>query len=221
MPGKGISKEREDYIKTIYHLQQDESPVRTTTIARAMKVEPASVTGVIKRLAELGYLDHQPYKGVSLTELGEKIALEVIRHHRLIELYLIEALGYEWDEVHDEAERLEHAVSFKFIERIEKALGNPAIDPHGDPIPTQDGRIEPLTGHPLSQLAVGDTGQVARINDDDAELLRYLGSMGIRPGASIEVLAIAPFHGPIDLLIDHVRCALGPEAAANVFVELN
>ena len=119
-----LTKEREDYLKAIYHLQHEESPVRTTIIARALGVEPASVTGVIKRLSESELVDYQPYRGVTLTRQGERIALEVIRHHRLIELYLIEALGYSWDEVHDEAERLEHAVSPLFIERISESLGS-------------------------------------------------------------------------------------------------
>lgn len=217
---KQISKEREDYLKTIYHLQQVEAPVRTTTIARALNVEPASVTGVIKRLAELNYLEYQPYKGVILTDEGEKIALEIIRHHRLIELYLIEALGYRWDEVHSEAERLEHVVSPLFIERIAAALGNPEIDPHGAPIPTEDGQIEPQRGIGLDEMLSGQTGVVMQVDDDDPDLLRYLARLGIRPGSKIAVLDVQPFGGPIQLDVDGEKQALGPRAAAHVFVHV-
>lgn len=215
-----ITKEREDYLKTIYHLQQEENPVRTTTIARALSVEPASVTGVIKRLSELNLLHYEPYKGVSLTDDGRRVALEVIRHHRLIELYLIEKLDYSWDEVHDEAERLEHAVSPLFIERISAAMGNPQIDPHGSPIPTKDGQISPRAGIALSELTVGQGGRVARVNDDDPDLLRYLGGLGMVPQADLVVLDVAPFGGPIRVKVGGHDQSLGPEAAANVFIEL-
>lgn len=217
---KHISKEREDYLKTVYHLQQDEAPVRTTTIARALSVEPASVTGVIKRLAELDYLEYQPYKGVTLTDEGEKIALEIIRHHRLIELYLIEALGYEWDEVHDEAERLEHVVSPLFIERIAAALGHPEIDPHGAPIPTPDGQIEPQSGISLDEMVSGQGGLVTQVDDDDPDLLRYLARLGIRPGSEVSILDVQPFGGPIQLSVDGKQQALGPQAASHVFVQI-
>ncbi len=215
-----ITREREDYLKTIYKLQQEESPVRTNSIARLLNVEPASVTGIVKRLAQLGYLEHQPYRGVVLTQSGERVALEVIRNHRLIELFLIDSLGYSWDEVHDEAERLEHAVSHQFIERIEIALGNPVIDPHGSPIPTEDGKIAPRTGTRLSELSAGSSGIVSRVSDDDPGLLRYLSSLGIHPGASLDVIEVAPFGGPIQIELGGNLHALGPQAAAEVYVEL-
>jgi DtxR family Mn-dependent transcriptional regulator len=214
-----ITKEREDYLKAIYHLQRKESPVRTTSIAKALSVEPASVTGAIKRLAELDYLDYQPYRGVTLTDAGRKVALEVIRHHRLIELYLIEALGYTWDEVHDEAERLEHAVSPLFIERIAAALGHPDIDPHGAPIPTRDGHIAPRNEKRLSLLTVGQKGTVSRVDDDDPELLRHLASLGIRPGVALLVEGIPP-GGVIEVRIGEATHALGGQAANHVFVQL-
>lgn len=213
-----MTREREDYLKTVYHLQSVDAPVRTTVLARAMGVEPASVTGAIKRLAELGLLQYEPYRGVTLTEDGEKVALEIIRHHRLIELYLIEALGYSWDEVHDEAERLEHAVSPLFVARIDRALGYPEIDPHGAPIPTQDGQIEVHTGARLSEMAAGEGGQVTEVDDSDPDLLRYLGGLGIRPGAPIAVLEVAPFGGPIRVSVGAKEHALGPDAAFHVFV---
>lgn len=216
-----ITQEREDYLKTIYKLQQDESPVRTTSIAKALGIEPPSVTGVIKRLGELNLVNYEPYKGVTLTEAGEKIALEVIRHHRLVELYLIEALGYSWDEVHEEAEQLEHVVSDLFEERIAAALGHPEVDPHGAPIPTKDGKIAKDTGHLLSNLSEGQTGVVAQVNDDDPGLLRYLGSLGVVPGASVAVLAVAPYGGPISIKVEDETHDLGPEAAAHVLVEIS
>ncbi len=216
-----LTKEREDYLKAIYHLQQERAPVQTTTLARALNVEPASVTGVIKRLAELNLVEYQPYHGVTLTEQGEKFALEIIRHHRLIELYLIKALGYTWDEVHEEAERLEHAVSPLFIERIAAILGNPELDPHGSPIPTSDGRIEPTTGRPLSELAPDQHGLIVRVDDQTPDLLRYLGDLGIRLGAQIAVLEVAPFGGPISVQVGGQKQILGPQAASHVFVRLD
>jgi DtxR family Mn-dependent transcriptional regulator len=216
-----ITREREDYLKTIYKLQQDESPVRTTALAKALGVEPASVTGVIKRLAELDYVQHELYRGVTLTPSGEKVALDVIRNHRLIELYLIEALGYSWDEVHDEAERLEHAVTPRFIERISAVLGYPELDPHGAPIPTQDGRIAPGTGLRLSEMTSGQRGSIARVSDDDPGLLRYLASLGIKPGVEIAVLQVAPYGGPIQIGMGETDHALGPQAAAQIFVNVS
>jgi DtxR family Mn-dependent transcriptional regulator len=215
-----ITREREDYLKTIYKLQQDESPVRTTLIAKALGLEPASVTGVVKRLAELNYLEHQPYRGVTLTRAGELIALEVIRHHRLIELYLIDALGYSWDEVHAEAERLEHAVSPLFIQRIEAALGYPEIDPHGSPIPTTDGHIAPRKGTRLSELSIGQRGRVARVSDEDPGLLRYLAGLNIRPGSEIDITSIEPYGGPISVRVNGSPYSLGPQAASQIFIEL-
>lgn len=213
-----ITKEREDYLKTIYTLQRVSSPVRTTDIAKALGVEPASVTGVIKRLAELELLNYEPYKGVSLSENGLKVALEIIRHHRLIELYLVKALEYSWDEVHEEAERLEHAVSELFIERIEAALGYPEFDPHGSPIPAKDGTIEPRDERPLAMLEVGNQGIITRVMDEDPHLLRYLDDLGVKPGESVEVNEIVPYGGPIHLTIAGKEHSIGKEAAMQVFV---
>jgi DtxR family Mn-dependent transcriptional regulator len=216
-----ITREREDYLKTIYKLQHEESPVRTTSIAKALGVEPASVTGVVKRLAELDYVQHEPYHGVTLTKSGEKIALDVIRNHRLIELYLIQSLGYSWDEVHDEAERLEHAVSTRFIERIAALLGNPEIDPHGSPIPTRDGRIASASSLRLSEMRQGQRGVIASVDDDDPGLLRYLATLDIRPGNPVTVLEVAPYGGSISVRVGDREHALGPQAAAQVFVHVD
>ncbi len=214
-----ITHERQDYIKVIYKLEQEESPARTTTIAKALGVEPASVTGIIKRLSELELVDYEPYKGVTLTEEGRKIALEVIRNHRLIELYLIEALGYSWDEVHDEAERLEHVVSEKFQERIAAVLGYPEIDPHGEPIPTKDGQIAETSNLCLGDLKDGQTGTIQRVDDSDPGLLRYLGELGLRPGAEVHIKSVAPYGGPITITVDGSEHAIGPQAAASIFIE--
>ena len=222
LSAQDISTERQDYLKMVYHLQDTENPVRTTTIARAMSVEPASVTGVIKRLAEINLLDYVPYKGVSLTEQGEKIALVIIRNHRLIELFLVEKLGYSWDEVHEEAERLEHVVTPRFIERIDRVLGHPVIDPHGEPIPTEDGYIEPRGGVPLSESEPGTSGIICRVDDQDPELLRYLTSLEIKPGKRVEIVSHEPYGGSLTLLIeeDNTR-SIGVEAAKHVFMELD
>ncbi len=222
LSAQDITSERQDYLKMVFQLQYSENPVRTTTIARALGVEPASVTGVIKRLAETGLLDYRPYKGVSLTEQGEKIALEIIRNHRLIELFLVESLGYSWDEVHEEAERLEHVVSPRFVERIDNTLGHPEIDPHGEPIPSEDGVIKPPSGTPLTEIETGVGGIVCRVDDDDPELLRYLASLGIEPGQQIVVLKHEPYGGPLSVRVggdsDHL---LGIEAAKHVYVTIN
>ena len=215
-----ITQEREDYLKAIYKLQAHESPVRTTAIAEALGVEPASVTGVIKRLADLHLLNYERYRGVTLTEAGEKIALEVIRHHRLIELYLTEALGYSWDEVDAEAEHLEHAISEQFEERIAALLGHPELDPHGSPIPTKDGDIQANKDIPLSELVVGQQAVISRVNDDDPDLLRYLADLNLRPQMGVEVVEVAPFGGPVHIRIGKSTHALGADAAAQVFVKL-
>jgi DtxR family Mn-dependent transcriptional regulator len=222
LSAQDITTERQDYLKMVFHLQYTETPVRTTILARALGVEPASVTGVIKRLAELELLDYRPYKGVSLTEQGEKIALEIVRNHRLIELFLVKSLGYSWDEVHEEAERLEHVVSPRFIERIDHKLGHPEIDPHGEPIPTEDGTIKPRGGVPLTEVGAGTTGTVCRVDDEDPELLRYLASLDIRPGRRIEIVKIEPYGGPLSVVIDEGSVQLvGIEAAKHVFIDVD
>jgi DtxR family transcriptional regulator, Mn-dependent transcriptional regulator len=215
-----ITQEREDYLKTIYTLQAEEKPVRTNSIARALEVEPASVTGVIKKLSDIHLVEYEPYKGVILTPAGEKIALEVIRHHRLIELYLIQALGYSWDEVHEEAERLEHVVSDLFEERIVAVLGHPTTDPHGAPIPTKDGYIKETEGFSLDEISPGQSGIVTEVSDSNPELLRYLAEMGIRPSVRVTVNDVAPFSGPITLMVGDEQRTLGREAARSIVVRL-
>jgi DtxR family Mn-dependent transcriptional regulator len=218
MTHKRITQERQDYLKAIYHLQQEDLPVRTTSIARVLGIEPASVTGVIQRLADLGLLDYQPYRGVTLTSEGERTALDIIRRHRLIELFLIESLGYSWDEVHDEAEGLEHVVSPLFIERLATILGHPEIDPHGSPIPTRDGQIEPEAGYPLSELPAGATGIVVRVDDKDPGLLRHLADIGIMPGTIIRVPSSAHNEEQLPIRLGDRLYTLALDAAQRVFV---
>jgi DtxR family Mn-dependent transcriptional regulator len=154
---------------------------------------------MVKRLSELGLLEHLPYKGVQLTAEGRRVALRMVRRHRLIESYLVEFLGYSWDTVHSEAERLEHAVSDTLVERMAAALGHPSVDPHGDPIPTADGAIEEPATTPLAVLEAGDTAEIVRVVENDAERLRYLASLGLKPGAMLTVLERQPFGGPLTI----------------------
>jgi DtxR family Mn-dependent transcriptional regulator len=211
----------EDYLKTIYMLAQEESPVSTSRIAEARQVKPGSATGMIKRLSKLALVDYQKHYGVTLTAEGERIALEVIRHHRLIELYLIEALDFGWDEVHEQADILEHVISEKLEEHIARALGYPEFDPHGAPIPTKELVMPDVSNQPLATLAVGDTAVVSRITwpDEDGEMLRYVGGLGLTPGAIFTVVEVAPFDGPITVQIADDQKVVGHNVATAVLVE--
>jgi DtxR family Mn-dependent transcriptional regulator len=192
-----LTRSVEDYLKAIYRLSPEGRPASTSEIAHLLELSAPSVSGMIKRLSELGLIEHLPYKGVQLTVEGRRAALRMVRRHRLIESYLVEFLGYSWDTVHQEAERLEHAVSDTLVERMAVALGHPSVDPHGDPIPTADGAVEELASTPLAVLDVGDTAEIVRVAEGDAERLRYLASLGLRPGAVVTVLDRQPFGGPV------------------------
>lgn len=190
----------QDYLKAIYTLQQEWDEVSTSALATQVgDVKTPSVTGMIKRLAELGLVTHTPYQGVRLTAVGERVALEVLRHHRLLELFLVKELGYGWDEVHEEADALEHYISEKFEARIAARLGDPAFDPHGDPIPSADGTLPSQTGQRLTELDVGTRAHVVRVGIQDPARLRYIADLGVVPGALIEITAVAPFQGPISV----------------------
>lgn len=211
----------EDYLKTIYELEQEESPVSTSRIATARDVKPGSATSMIQRLAKLNLVDYVKHYGVTLTDSGREIALEVIRHHRLVELYLIEALGFSWDEVHEQADILEHVISEKLEERIAAALNNPQFDPHGDPIPSREGAISDVRSQRLSSVISGQQVVVSRVMDDaDSELLRYLASMGLTPGIELQILDVAPFEGPITIEIGDLTRVIGHKVADNVLVEV-
>jgi len=211
----------EDYLKAIYDIERAApgESVATTELAQRLAIAPASVTGMMKRLADQGLIDHEPYRGVRLTGRGRLAALRTLRRHRVIEAYLAQALGYAWDRVHDEAERLEHAASDELVDRMAAAIGEPTVDPHGAPIPTRDGGIaEEFAIKTLGDLREGERARVARVSDEDAQRLRYLGSLGIVPGAIVEVLQRAPYGGPIAVLADGTPRQIGPELAAQVIV---
>ncbi len=195
-----ITHVHEDYLKAIYHLERRHQRATTTAIAQEMGVSAASATNMLKRLAELNLVEYTPYQGARLTDAGRKIALEVIRHHRLLELYLAEALGMPWDKVHEEADRLEHVISEDLEEAMARALGYPTVDPHGDPIPNRDGTMLHQEGHTLADMPEGVKGRVVRVRCQEPEMLRYLGTLGIYPGTSVTVRERAPFEGP--LLVD-------------------
>jgi DtxR family Mn-dependent transcriptional regulator len=204
----------EDYAKAIFSLQtRTGEPVATTALAKRLGITPGSVSAMLKKLGDLGLIEHTPYRGVSLTTEGRALALEVIRHHRLLESYLSEALGMSWDRVHAEAEVLEHVLSEELEELISAKLGHPTVDPHGDPIPTAALELdEPLT-RTVESLAPGDHGVFVRVSDSDPEMLRYLADCGISPGERLSVLARQPFGGPLLIAFGDREHAIGGQLA--------
>ena len=212
----------EDYAKAIYALERrDSDPVSTNALAERLGVTPASASGMVKRLGELGLVEHQPYRGVSLTENGRRLALEVIRHHRLLELYLVETLGVPWDRVHQEAEVLEHVLSEELEELIAVKLGDPTHDPHGDPIPTRELTIEEGSTETLQSLEPGACGTFVRVSDSNPEMLRFLAERGIAPGDQLEVLEKQPFDGPLFVRFGDRTQVLGGALAKALRVEVN
>ncbi len=213
----------EDYAKAIYALEGDgdeRSAVSTTALAERLGVTPASASAMMRKLGELGLVDHVPYRGVRLTPAGARVALEVLRHHRLLELYLTEVLGVPWDRVHAEAEVLEHVLSDELEELIAAKLGHPTRDPHGDPIPTRDLVVEDSPTQSLASVAVGSRGRLVRISDFDPEMLRYLDARGIRPGDHFEVVERQPFGGPLMVSFGEHTHALGDALAEAMRVEI-
>jgi len=213
-----LSQSIEDYLKTIYTLQSTEDRASTTQIADALEVSSASATNMIKRLAKMGLVDYQSYKGSVLTKSGTKIALEIIRHHRLLELYLLEVMGYSWDEVHDEAEKLEHHISEQFEDKIAKLLDDPTHDPHGDPIPTKEGLMPEMETRSLTEADIDGIYLVSRVKDQDPEVLRYLEKIGLLPGIKIKIKEKAPFKGPVTLLVENEEQVIGHEVARHIFI---
>jgi DtxR family transcriptional regulator, Mn-dependent transcriptional regulator len=210
----------EDYLKVIYEIERHAGAAGTNDIAQRLSIAPASVSGMVRRLADQGLLEHERYRGVRLTDVGRRVALRTIRRHRVIEAYLTHALGYPWDLVHGEAERLEHAASDELIDRMATAIGEPSTDPHGAPIPTREGEID--EGPRLATIAdliPGERGRVVRVSDDDAPRLRYLGEVGLTPGAWAVLVSRAPFGGPLVLLVDGVERLIGPALAGTVMIE--
>jgi DtxR family Mn-dependent transcriptional regulator len=208
----------EDYLKAIYAIGKGSGPAATNEIAQRLALAPASVSGMVRRLADQGLLAYERYHGVKLTDSGRRAALRTLRRHRVIEAYLSRALGYPWDRVHDEAERLEHAASDELIDRMAATIGEPIVDPHGAPIPTREGAVDETEYKSLAELPIGVTGLVARVADEDPEMLRYLGELSIRPGTRLTVKARAPFDGPITVTVGRQQISIGPALAAHVMV---
>ena len=215
----GLTGPVEDYLKAIYELERVTGSAGTNEIAAALAIAPASVSGMLKRLSEQGLIEHERYRGVRLTDAGRRAALGTIRRHRVIEAYLAQALGYPWDRVHDEAERLEHAASDELVDRMAAAIGEPRHDPHGAPIPSREGRVEERALESLATRSPGESVRVIRVGDEDGERLRYLAELGIVPGAVVRVTACAPFGGPITLLVGRAERLVGPALASHVMVE--
>jgi DtxR family Mn-dependent transcriptional regulator len=218
---RGIGESAENSLKAIYNLQgRDEGPVNTGALAERLGVTPASASAMLKRLADEGLVEHTPYHGVRLTDRGEQVALEVIRHHRLLEMFLAEVLDMPWDQVHDEAEVLEHYISEELEERMSSVLGDPRRDPHGDPIPSVELDLPDAKTVALADLGPGRGATFTRVSDSDPAMLRYLAERGIRPGARLRVTGEQPFGGPLYVEVDGREHALGDELAGRMRVEV-
>ncbi len=219
-----ISPASQDYLKTIYDLTEEHGRATTSQIAGQLEVKPASVTGMLQKLAkeEPPLVDYKKHQGVTLTCEGKKAALEIMRHHRLLESFLHEVLGYSWDEVHEEAERLEHVISEEMERRMAAVLGNPSRDPHGQPIPNQNLEITPISDTPMNELRPGQIAIIRRVQDNDPELLRYLADLGLQPGAKLTTVAYVPFDQTLHVQIGGYEgtAVLGPSITGEIFVEL-
>ena len=210
----------EDYLKALYKLEDEEgAPVSTGDLAQAMDVSSASASNMIKRLDELDFLTYEAYEGATLTDPGRTVALEVLRHHRLLELYLKEVMGFSWDEIHEEAEILEHYISERFEDRIEEMLGHPERDPHGHPIPARDGTVDELPTRSLADLGEGDAASIDHIADEEGDLLDLLEQRGLLPGATVEVVDTRPLDGLLVVAVDGAEQVIGRPVAKKVVVE--
>ena len=219
-----ISEATQDYLKIIFDLTERYDRATTSQIAEQLKVKPASVTGMLQKMAQDDpqLVDYRKHQGVTLTAEGRKAALELLRHHRLLETFLHEVLGYTWDEVHEEAERLEHVISEDMERRMAAVLGNPKRDPHGQPIPNKDLELFSTTDFPMSELRAGQKAVVRRVQDDNPELLRYLNSLGLRPQSRLSTLAYIPFDKTLQIHVEGYKepAVLGPRITGQIFVEL-
>ncbi len=212
-----LSQAIEDYLKAIYLIAQQSRQVTTTELAGRLDVAPASVTNMMKRLARMRLVRHTPYHGVALTDTGAKVALQVIRHHRLLELYLSRQLGVSIDQVHGEADRLEHVISEELEDRIATALGEPSLDPHGDPIPTKGGEVAATGGRLLTEAAPGERGVITRVSDRDARRVRELAAAGLLPGAEVEVVATGP--RVVEIRVEGQRQRISTALAEAVYLD--
>ncbi len=223
-PIQDLAPRISDCLKVIYAMQERGQKVSTSAVSERLGVSDATVTMLFKDFAAAGWVEHIPYRGVRLTEVGMRKAMEVIRHHRLLELYLARELHYSWDKVHEEADKLEHVISEEFEDRLDALLGYPTVDPHGDPIPSKEGVLPQREGLPLLQLQPGQRARILRVNDQDAEKLRYLGQLGLYPDASIELVERAPFGGPLRIRVgeppDETEQVIGIELAEHILVKM-
>ncbi len=213
------SEQIENYLKNIYKLSSNEGKVTTSSLSEKLQISPASVSEMIKKLAEEGTLTHTPYKGVELTDEGKKLALRIIRKHRLWEMFLVEVLHFRWDEIDDEAERFEHIMSDLMEEKIDHALGHPMIDPHGDPIPTKDGEITCAMSYPMIESEPGTRVRVLRVSDSNSEMLKYVSSIGITLNKEILIRRKMAFDNSLIVVINKKEINISSTIAENIFVE--
>lgn len=215
---KILTSAHEDYLKAIYLLMAEGQKVNNSALANVLEVSPASTTNMVKKLAELELVEYEPYQSITLTAAGRQVALEVLRHHRLLELYLHQKLNLPWDQIHAEADRLEHVISEALEDAIADALGNPTVDPHGDPIPSKDGHVETIAGVPLSAAELNQPYRLVRVLLQDPDRLHYLGSMGLYPNATVTLLKRAPFAGPLLIAVNGDHHALAHDMAELLLV---
>lgn len=213
-----LTPAHEDYLKTIYILSSRGNKVTNSALAKHLNVTPASATNMVKKLAELQLVVHTPYQNINLSEAGKKVALEVLRHHRLLELYLHQILNIPLEQVHAEADKLEHVISKSVEDAIADALDHPTIDPHGDPIPSRDGQIEHIAGVPLHQVKLHRPYRLVRVLNQDQERLSYLGSLGLHPNAVVTMLEQAPFDGPLLIEVDGIHHAIAHDMAESLLM---
>jgi len=214
-----FTRSQEDYLKALYQLHGDQRPVPTRDLAQRLGISSPSVSEMVTRLTAQGLVEHDRYRGQQLTREGRKVALELVRHHRLLEMFLVQVLGYSWDEVHDEAERLEHVMSERMEQRIFELLGRPELDPHGHAIPSASGKVRSLSERPLSECHAGEKVVVQGVSDEDSGRLRELERRGLMPGTAIEVLAASQYEGPIEVRIKRRRVSIPLGLARGMFVE--
>ena len=214
-----FTRSQQDYLKALYHLHGDSRPVPTRDLAQRLGISSPSVSEMVTRLTAQGLVEHDRYRGQQLTREGRKVALELVRHHRLLEMFLVQVLGYSWDEVHEEAERLEHVISERMEQRIFELLGRPELDPHGHAIPTLAGKVRPVSERPLSECRAGERVIVQGVSDDDPQRLRELERRGLLPGTQVEVVAPSEYEGPIDVRMKGRRVSVPLGLARALFVE--
>lgn len=215
-----FTRAQEDYLKALYHLHGDHRPVPTRDLAQRLGISSPSVSEMVTRLTAQGLVEHDRYRGQQLTREGRKVALELVRHHRLLEMFLVRVLGYSWDEVHDEAERLEHVMSERMEQRIFELLGRPELDPHGHAIPSVSGKVRSHSERPLSECKAGEKVVVQGVSDADAGRLRELERRGLMPGTRIEVLAVSEYEGPMEVRIKGRRVSVPLGLARGMFMEV-